>query len=37
MGEGEVPMWVRVRFLKNRLSVMPVVVMRVVPMNMVMF
>ena len=36
MGEGQVQVQMSMRFLKNSLSVMPVVVMIFVPMNMVM-
>ncbi len=37
MGEGRVPVRVSMRLLKNRLSVMSVVVMFFVPMNVVVF
>ena len=37
MGEGQVPMQVSVRFLKEDISVMGVVVMLFVPMDVVVF
>ena len=37
MGEGEMPMHVSMRFLKDRAAIMHVVVMLFVPMAMVMF